>query len=96
MILANQIHRMIDASSGAGNQLNGLGLIGEVFLYIYGINICRSCSTIVFTIEKDSQINRPLYFTCVIQASTIFHLLSASMTWMRGYYFFKKIYNWGI
>ena len=37
MILTNQIHRMIDTSSGAGNQLNGLGLIGEVFLYIYGI-----------------------------------------------------------
>lgn len=28
MILANQIHRMIDTSSGAGNQLNGFGLIG--------------------------------------------------------------------
>ena len=38
MILANQICRMIDTSSGAGNQLNGLGLIGEVFLYISGIS----------------------------------------------------------
>ena len=68
--------------------------LGISFLYIYGINNCRSCSTMVFTIKKDSQINRPLYFICVTQASTIFHLLSASMTWMR--LFFKKIYNWGI
>ena len=37
MILANQVYRMIDTSSGAGNQLNGFGLIGEVFLYISGI-----------------------------------------------------------
>ena len=50
------------------------------FLYIYGINNRRSCSTIAFTTEKASQINRPLYFTCAIQASTIFHLLSASLT----------------
>ena len=38
MILASQIHRMIDTSSGAGNQLNGFGLIGEVFLYISEIS----------------------------------------------------------
>ena len=38
MILVNQIHRMIDTSSGAGTQLNGFGLIGEVFLYISGIS----------------------------------------------------------
>ena len=38
MILASQIHRMIDTSSGAGNQLNGFGLIGEVFFYISGMS----------------------------------------------------------
>ena len=38
MVLANQVHRMIDTSSGAGKQLDGFGLIGEVFLYISGIS----------------------------------------------------------